>query len=133
MNDWWSIEITYCIKTLILGGLGEEASAMKIHIEHYVNISIEILTVKASEMGASEWGQRWERLPDTDQSRGREGEIERKTEDVSGKGAVIKAGDEGDAANWEMKEEEVKGNSSTFQIRWTWLLCAHSGFIISRS
>lgn len=23
-----------------------------------------------------------------------------------------------------MKEEEVKGNSSTFQIRWTWLLCA---------
>jgi len=40
------------------------------------------------------------------------------------KGAVIKAQDEGNAANWEMKEEEVKGNSSTFQIRWTWLLCA---------
>lgn len=33
------------------------------------------------------------------------------------KGAVIKAQDEGNAANWGMKEEEVKGNSSTFQIR----------------
>ncbi len=33
------------------------------------------------------------------------------------KGAVIKAGEEGNAANWEINEEEVKGNSSTSQIR----------------